>query len=127
LTNDSSDVSKIKRSNFLIVIAIIVIVGLGATYFFIETSDSSSTTNYESVGVVTVYGRASGIPCAALQLPCPIPTNQSSISANLTLFEGKYYFVSDISVNSVVYTVWFDNSTYYCIAPKFQAVNTCPP
>lgn len=126
--NDSSTTFRSSKSGLLIVLAVIVIgAGLGAFYVVSEMSVSSSTTNYDVVGSVTVYGQASGFPCAALGLPCAHPTNQSSISASLTLFEGKYYYVSNITANNVVYTVWYDNSTYYCVSPKSQGVNTCPP
>ena len=111
------------------VVVIVVVASMGAFYFTGRTaaSVSSSTSEYTVIENLAVYGLPSGIPCSALRLPCPLPTNQSSIPASLVGFDGKYYYISNITANSVMYTVWYDNSTYYCVSPKFQGVNTCPP
>ena len=110
-----------------VLMVVVVVVALGTFYFSGRMSTSSSTTQYAVVESVTVFGRPSGFPCSALRLPCPFPTNQSAIPASLVLYDGKYYYISNITANSVMYTVWYDNSTYYCVSPKFQGVNTCPP
>ncbi len=115
-----------KKANIGLMIAVVVIIvgaALGAI-FLTSRSSSSSSTSYDVIATVTVYGHAAGLPCAALRLPCALPT---SIKANLTLYQSKYYYVSEITANNVVYTVWYDNSTYYCVSPQFQGTSTCPP
>ena len=126
-TEGSSGHGRKGRSGLLAVVTIVIIVAAFGTIFFAVGMSASSSTKYTVVENLTVYGRASGLPCAALRLPCVLPTNQSSILAGLVLFGGKYYYVSNITTNSVIYTVWYDNSTYYCVSPEFQGVNTCPP
>ncbi len=78
---------------------------------------------------VTVYGAVAGIPCSSLRLPCPTPANQS-LSVKLIKYAGNYYYLSDFTIinnqTRTVYTIWFDNSTYYCISPKVEWAKTCP-
>ena len=78
------------------------------------------------MGNVTVVGRAAGIPCGALRLPCPLYTNESTISALLIRYDGIYYYVSYIRVNNIQYMIWYDNSTYYCVTPRVSWANACP-
>jgi hypothetical protein len=114
------------RMAFIIVMsAVIVSAAVGIIYVTNTTSLSSS--NYTIVKSITVYGRPAGFPCAALGLPCALTTSQSSEQANLVLSNGKYYYDSNIMVNNIVYSVWYDNSTYYCVSPKYQSDRTCPP
>ena len=112
---------------FLLPTVLVIIIATALAAYYFAPSGASTTSNFTVVEKLTVYGKVAGYPCAALKLPCPYPTNQTSIAADLTSFRGRYYYVSNITVNDVVYTVWFDNSTYYCVSPKFQNVNTCPP
>ena len=90
-------------------------------------SSSSGSPGYEFIGTAVVHGLAVGFPCAALRLPCPHYNSSSSGTANLILFNGKYYYFSNITVNDIVYSVWYDNATYYCVSPAFQSESTCPP
>jgi hypothetical protein len=93
-------------------------------------SGTSTTNNPSSVSIikanVTVMGQAAGIPCGALRLPCPLYTNESVIFATLIRYDGTYYYVSYIKVNDIQYTVWYDNSTYYCVTPRVDWANACP-
>ena len=100
-----------KKSGLLATLIVIFIVAaLAASYFASGMPHSNSTSASVTTIDPVVPGAPSGIPCAALGLPCAKPT---SISASLVLFEGKYYYVSNIAVNSVTYTIWYVNSTYY--------------
>ncbi len=89
---------------------------------------------------VTVRGQAAGLPCAALQLPC-ISTANQSVAAMLIKYNGTDYYLSYNGVfnklsgtetmqNGVLtntwYTIWYDNSTVYCVSPKLQSSNSCP-
>jgi uncharacterized membrane protein len=121
------------RSVIAILVCAIVVVGVvtyvtSANYF--ASSNKGPPHIPPSLVIVkanvTVVGQAAGIPCSALRLPCPLPTNQSTISAVLIEYRGTYYYVSYLSVNDIHYAVWYDNSTYYCVTPRVGWANTCP-
>lgn len=79
---------------------------------------------------MTVTGGAAGIPCSALQLPCTTSTNMSFYPVELVFFQNRYYYIAHYDVSgeqSVNYTIWFDNSTYYCVSPKVNWASPCPP
>ena len=106
---------------------------IGAYELTVRSSSASQTvslqlpTNASIIAAnMTVVGRAAGIPCASLRLPCPYPTNKSSISATLIRYGGTSYYVSFLNANNVRYAVWYDNSTYYCVSPKVEWANSCP-
>ena len=118
----------------LVVAIIVAIAGIGGYFVSMNymQSQSSTTELYVPSSAtivntnVTVIGQAVGFPCAALRLPCPHYDNQSIGWATLIRYGGSYYYASTISVNSKVYTVWYTNSTYYCVHPAFQGVSSCP-
>jgi hypothetical protein len=114
---------------------ICVIAGIGIVAYATSTNYFASSKNAmlhfpSSVSIVNanvaVVGQAAGIPCGALRLPCPLYTNQSTISAILIKYNGSYYYVSYIEVNDIRYMVWYDNSTYYCVTPRVEWANSCP-
>jgi hypothetical protein len=54
--------------------------------------------------------------------------NQSS-TAILILYGGNYYYVSNYTFTgqyNIVYTVWYTNSTEYCISPEVSWDPVCP-
>ena len=98
-------------------------------------------TPYEVINpYVTVRGQAAGLPCAALEFPCVTAANQS-ISAMLIRYNGTYYYLSyygsfnkqsgtetiqDGVLTNTWYTIWYDNSTVYCVSPKVDSSIACP-
>ncbi len=87
-------------------------------------SSSFSATTVDAN--VTVTGPAAELPCEALRLPCPMPTNTTTIHAALITYGGNQYYVSTIKANGTQYTVWYTNSTYYCVTPQVGWANACP-
>ena len=71
----------------------------------------------------------------ALRIPCLHYTNSSTWNASLLKYNGKYFYATTETValtNSSIattYTVWFDNSTAYCVSPYLSVseLPTCPP
>ncbi|MDA4112339.1 MAG: hypothetical protein OK439_07345 [Thaumarchaeota archaeon] len=118
-------VKAMAKSRILIILGVtIIIIGTASWLFYYFTFSSSAS--FVVIRNTTVYGQASGIPCGAMHFPCITSPNQST-PAQLLLFQGKYYYDSNLTWNHVVYTIWYDNSTYYCISPKLEWANTCPP
>ena len=114
----------------LVLVLVVVGIGFYATSLNYFNSNNGLPQFPSSVSIVnanvTVVGQAAEIPCGALRLPCPLPTNQSTISAILIKYDGTYYYVSYVNVNDIRYTVWYDNSTYYCVTPRVDWANACP-
>jgi hypothetical protein len=90
---------------------------------------------------VTVRGQAAGTPCGALEFPCATFPNQTT-TAVLIRFGGAYYYLSYYGtfnklrttetlsggvLSNTWYTIIYDNSTVYCVSPKVQWWNACPP
>jgi len=119
------------KSNFrLLAIAIVVAaVIVSASILLVFLAPYVGITNTQSWEVVkpnvTVYGFAAGIPCGALRTSC-ITTKNQSIPATLIRYDGTYYYVSYFGVNTTWYTVWYNNSTEYCVSPKVQWDIACP-
>lgn len=101
------------------------------TCVLVSSTLQSSTSEWQVVSNnVTIYGLVAGTPCGALRLPCVTWPNQS-LSVQLIRYEGDYYYVSNYSVGNNVdgykkYTIWFTNSTVYCISPKVEWAIACP-
>lgn len=75
-----------------------------------------------------VGGSAVSIPSCAVHAGCTTEAGQSSL-AMLILYDGAYYYVSNYTVTSqstTVYTVWYTNSTDYCVSPAFPDTQACP-
>lgn len=78
----------------------------------------------------TVSGQAVSIPGCAVHGDCTSAANQSS-TAVLILYNGNYYYVSNYTFTSVnqpnlVYTIWYTNSTEFCISPAVSWDPVCP-
>lgn len=107
---------------------VVLLIAIGILFWMFYYSKSSSSTYVVVKNNITVFGETAGIPCGALQLPCITSLNQT-ITAKLILFQGKYYYDSNYTVNAVVYMIWYDNSTYYCVSPTpptNEHANNCP-
>jgi len=111
---------------------------------FILTSSVTTVTGkmpYQVVNPnVMVRGQAAGTPCGALEFPCVTYLNQS-ITAMLIKYNGTYYYLSFYGsfdklhttetlsggvLTNTWYTIWYDNSTVYCVSPKVQWWNAFP-
>jgi len=76
----------------------------------------------------TVRGGAASIPGCAVHGGCTSSANQSS-TAILILYGGSYYYVSNYTFTgqyNIVYTIWYTNSTEYCISPEVSWDPVCP-
>jgi hypothetical protein len=76
----------------------------------------------------TVRGGAVSIPGCAVHGGCTQSVNQSS-TAILILYDGSYYYVSNYTIVSqytAIYTVWYTNSTEYCVSPEVSGDSLCP-
>jgi hypothetical protein len=115
--------------------------------------------NVESIGLVNIEVRFVGAPgvmpgndtweiiqsdvsvpgnvgylaeCVAFGFPCP--NTDYPMQATLVLYQGTYYYISDLPASAnngaspiVHYTVWYTNSTVYCVGPgKHTLYPTCP-
>ncbi len=68
--------------------------------------------------------------CEGLGFPCP-NMNQPQ-PATLVSYQGAYYYVSEVPAGGpnntpiVRYTIWYTNSSVYCITPKVIRYAACP-
>jgi len=127
------------KKNFLALSsAIVVAVILSATALFLVTPahevtktvtqtftlTTSITLSWEVLKPnITVEQPAAGIPCAVFGY---ISCNPFPVQAMLIKFNGTYYYVTYVNENDVRYTVWYNNSTAYCVSPKIQSKMLCP-
>ena len=138
----------------LAIVMILVAASLGAGYGFgSATSHTGTTTSTATVTVTTSSGPAwtvvvqngtfTGPGCPsrpaqvfmALRIPCLHYTNSTTWNASLLEYNGKYFYAATQFVGlanstiSTTYTVWFDNSTEYCVSPflSVSELPTCPP
>ena len=143
------------RSALVAGIALILAVGsLGAGYAIgnaashtataTSTATVTVTNSTKPWTVVVKNGTFTGPGCypsrpllvfMALRVPCFDYTNSSTWYASLLEYNDKYFYATTETVGlngssiSTTYTVWFDNSTAYCVSP-YMAVSelpTCPP
>jgi hypothetical protein len=139
----------------LAVVVILVAAGIGTGYEFGNATSHTETTTSTVVSSTTLTevttatgklinqnGTYTGPGCPppavllmALRIPCLHYTNSSTWSAPLLQYNGKDFFVANETVGSTnnststTYTVWFDNSTAYCVSPYLSVseLPTCPP
>jgi len=132
-----------KTEAIAILLVIAIVAGAGAGYFVGASNQGPTTTTTTTTGTlpyqiinpnVTVRGQAAGLPCAALRLPCPYSANQST-KAILIGYNGAYYYLSYYGLTNATnptqrvttwYTIWYDNSTAFCVSPKVEWSITCP-
>jgi len=81
---------------------------------------------------VTVYGevaKRAGDSSYLLQTN-GLNLRNVSLQVKLIKYEGNYYYLSNFTYwhngEETKYTVWVDNSTYYCATPKVRDIPTCP-
>jgi hypothetical protein len=143
------------RSALIAGIALILAVAsLGTGYAIGNTTGHTETTTSTAVSSVTLTetetgtvvvqnGTFTGPGCPsrpaqvfmALRIPCLHYTNSTTWNASLLEYNGKDFYAATETVGllnssiSTTYTVWFDNSTAYCVSPYLSVseLPTCPP
>ena len=131
---------------------ILAVAGLAAGYSIgnatshTETATSTATVTVTSSDTWTVLvqnGTFTGPGCPsrpaqvfmALRIPCLHLVNSTTWNASLLQYNGKDFYSTTETVAltnssiSTTYTVWFDNSTEYCVSPflSVSELPTCPP
>ena len=134
------------------IVMILVAAGIGTGYEFgnatshTETTTSTATVTATSSAtwkVIVQNGTFTGPGCPsrpaqvfmALRIPCLHYTNSTTWNASLLEYSGKDFYATTETVAltnssiSTTYTVWFDNSTAYCVSPYLSVseLPTCPP
>lgn len=111
--------------------------GLGTSSYQSTSSDSTFYTpvNYQVINSnLTVYYGTACIVVELFQLSCPtmdMATHSPSQSnVELVSSEGIYYYAINftfyLSGQPISHTVWFTNSTVFCVSPQYDSYNTCP-
>jgi len=131
---------------------ILAVAGLAAGYSLgnatshteTTTSTTTVTSTYTPTWTVLVQnGTFTGQGChsrpaqvfMALRVPCLDYSNSTTWYASLLRFDGKDFYAANETVGqentniATTYTVWFDNTTEYCVSPYLAVANlpTCPP
>jgi len=133
---------------------ILAVAGLGAGYGIANATGHTETTTSTATSTVTVTstptwtvvvqnGTFTGPGCPsrpaqvfmALRIPCLDYTNSSTWNASLVAYNGKEFYSTTETVGSInlgistTYTIWFDNTTEYCVSPYLPVSDlpTCPP
>jgi len=131
---------------------VLAVAGLGAGYAVgsstshtVTATSTLTVTSGSPWRVVLENGTFTGPGCPpatasllvfmALRVPCLNYTNSSTWYASLLEYNGKDFYASNETVAalnstaSTTYTVWFDNSTAYCVSPYLSVseLPTCPP
>jgi hypothetical protein len=123
--------------------------GIGNATSHTETATSTVTstvtmTNSSNPWTIIVQnGTFTGPGCPsrpalvfmALRIPCLHYTNSTTWNAPLLEYNSKDFYATTETVGllnssiSTTYTVWFDNSTAYCVSPYLSVseLPTCPP
>jgi hypothetical protein len=106
------------------------------------TTATVTATSNATWKVIVQNGTFTGPGCPppalvfmALRIPCLEYTNSTTWNASLLEYNGKYFYAATETVGSTstsyatTYTVWFDNSTAYCVSPYLSVSDlpTCPP
>jgi len=138
----------------LAIVMILVAAGIGTGYEFGNATSHTltevsmatatvTTTRNATWNVVVQNGTFTGPGCPsrpalvfmALRIPCLRYTNSTTWNASLLEYNGKDFYAATETVGllnsniSTTYTVWFDNSTAYCVSPylSISELPTCPP
>ena len=132
-----SKLAALGQTAWAIILIILMLISGAVGYVVGNSKTVTSTVTATATPVlytvvqnnVTVHGEAALIPCGALQLPgCTTSPNQTII-ANLIRFQGSFYYDSNFTLNNVLYMIWYNNSTYYCVSPTpptNEQANSCP-
>ncbi|MDA4118029.1 MAG: hypothetical protein OK455_06765 [Thaumarchaeota archaeon] len=137
---------------------ILAVAGLGTGYAIGNANSHTETTTSTTLSSVTLTevstatptgtvvvqnGTFTGPGCPsrpaqvfmALRIPCLHYVNSTTWNASLLSYNGKDFYATTETVGlansniSTTYTVWFDNSTEYCVSPflSVSELPTCPP
>jgi len=70
---------------------------------------------------ITVYYGTACMVVYAVNFGCPTintATHSPSVgNVQLVGYVGNQYYVGQVGVNDVLYTIWFTNSTIFCVSP----------
>jgi hypothetical protein len=99
------------------------------------TSSSTTSAGWRVVGTnITLSDHSQMTPCALFDESCiagnlTFFTNGATI--NLLNYGGNYYYMYNYTHQSEqqpppTSIVWFNNSTLFCVSPKFETYSTCP-
>jgi hypothetical protein len=126
-------------------LVIAVVVAAVPAMYLIASVPSGSSAVYQVIDEnLTLRGQAAVVPCMGFNSAvCPSAANASLYPVELIKFGGEDYYLSSYTeypsgqsvgcVNSIcstetgpigTYTVWFTNSTVYCISPAHPFTNT---
>lgn len=99
-----------------------------------RTITTTTTVTQTNVAVMrtdlTLTGEAAVVPCVGFNFGgCPSASNASLYPVELIKYGPSYYYrynqsAPDDSGQTIEYTVWFTNSSTYCISPAHPFTNT---
>ena len=82
---------------------------------------------------ITVYYGTACMVIDAVNFGCPTEdtaTHSPSIrNVELVSYGGSQYYIGQVGVNEILYTIWFTNSTIFCVSPPSDTGPTysaCP-
>jgi hypothetical protein len=102
------------------------------------SSTSSTSTNSSAWTVIssnaTVYGNLACLDTVAILYPvsCPpaIPGSSPSLSVEIISYHGEVLYDANISIGvngqPIIHTMWFTNSTIFCVSPMVDEHKLCP-
>ena len=127
------------------VVLVLVVIMVGTVAFVTlnsqenHPSPASSTTSSSVYQVVesnlTLQGPAAVTPCVGFnEAGCPSASNAFLSQVELIKYGDEFFYLSNQSLpgaaaegqseSNTTYTVWFTNSTVYCISPAHPLTNT---
>jgi len=128
----------------MIVLVLVVIIGGTATFITLSSQEnnpspatsSTSSSVYQVIeSNLTLRGQTAVVPCVGFNVAgCPSASNASLSQVELIKYGDELFYLSnqslpgaaagDQSESNTTYTVWFNNSTVYCISPAHPSTNT---
>ena len=130
----------------LMVVLVLVVIIVGTVAFVTLSSQennpspattSTSSSVYQVIeSDLTLQGQTAVVPCVGFnEAGCPSASNASLSQVELIKYGGEFFYLSNQSLpglaaaegqseSNTTYTVWFTNSTVYCISPAHPLTNT---
>jgi len=106
--------------------------GISTSY---SSSESNSAKNFQVINSnLTVYYGTACVVVGLFQLSCPTMNaalhSPSLSNVELVSSEGFYYYAINFTFSfngqPISHTVWFTNSTVFCVSPEYGSYNVCP-
>ena len=117
-----------KTGRVVAIVAVIAILALalGVT-IGVSISSGKTSTPYIVISNLYIHGQTARLfLCQGLpDVLCVAVNNETSVAVQLIEFRGNDYYLGNITLNDVVYQVWFNNSTIICANPKVSDVDIC--